>query len=175
MIDTYRGRPGPQALLGLVGVIALFVVIGVFALWPQGGGPSNGGQASTLAAEVVAGVLGLELYVIDLSTVVDKYVGETEKNLERIFAEAEGVNAVLFFDEADAIAGRRFAAANQGSERESNAVVNVLLRVLEAFPGVVIFATNLATSFDAAFERRIRQHILFAMPDAATSCATSSR
>ncbi|HEX2211289.1 MAG TPA: AAA family ATPase, partial [Longimicrobium sp.] len=73
-------------------------------------------------------------------------------------------DAVLFFDEADAIAGRRFTSMDQGYQREANAVVNVLLRELEEFPGVVIFATNLAANFDPAFERRIRTHILFEQP-----------
>ena len=71
---------------------------------------------------------------------------------------------MLFFDEADAIAGRRFTSVDQGYQREANAVVNVLLRELEEFPGVVIFATNLAANFDPAFERRIRTHILFEQP-----------
>jgi ATP-dependent 26S proteasome regulatory subunit len=77
-------------------------------------------------------------------------------------------DAVLFFDEADAIAGRRFASVTQGYQREANTVVNVLLKELEEFSGVVIFATNLAANFDPAFERRIRTHILFEMPDAET-------
>jgi SpoVK/Ycf46/Vps4 family AAA+-type ATPase len=96
--------------------------------------------------------------------VVDKYVGETEKNLERIFSEAGGVNAVLFFDEADAIAARRSTSTLQPMQRESNTIVNVLLRELESFNGVVIFATNLAANFDPAFERRIRTHVLFERP-----------
>ena len=124
------------------------------------------GTGKTICAEAVAFALGRELLVVRYSELESRWMGQTSKNVSAIFAAAAEQNAVLFFDEADAIAGRRFAAATQGSERESNAVVNVLLSELEAFPGVVIFATNLATSFDAAFERRIRQHILFAMPDA---------
>ena len=82
------------------------------------------------------------------------------------FARPRAQDAVLFFDEADAIAGRRFSSITAAYEREANAVVNVLLHELESFPGVVIFATNLAANIDPAFERRIRTHILFEMPDA---------
>ncbi len=124
------------------------------------------GTGKTICAEAVAHALGRELLVVRYSELESRWMGQTSKNVSAIFTAAAEQNAVLFFDEADAIAGRRFAATNQGSEREANAVVNVLLRELEAFPGVVIFATNLATSFDPAFERRIRTHILFAMPDA---------
>src|SRR3712207_5374675 len=81
-----------------------------------------------------------------------------------LFETAAEQEAVLFFDEADAIASRRFTSMDQGYQREANSVVNVLLREVEAFSGVVIFATNLAANFDPAFERRIRTHILFEMP-----------
>jgi SpoVK/Ycf46/Vps4 family AAA+-type ATPase len=83
-----------------------------------------------------------------------------------VFRSAARQDAVLFFDEADAIAGRRFTSVSAAYEREANAIVNVLLHELEAFPGVVIFATNLAANIDPAFERRIRTHILFDMPNA---------
>jgi SpoVK/Ycf46/Vps4 family AAA+-type ATPase len=83
-----------------------------------------------------------------------------------VFRAAERQNAVLFFDEADAIAGRRFTAMNAAYEREANSIVNVLLHELESFDGVIIFATNLAANIDPAFERRIRTHILFEMPNA---------
>ena len=125
------------------------------------------GTGKTICAEAVAHALGRELMVVRYGELESRWMGQTSKNVSAIFAAAADANAVLFFDEADAIAGRRFAAVSQGSEREANAVVNVLLRELEAFPGVVIFATNLATSFDPAFERRIRTHVLFEMPDAA--------
>jgi len=91
-------------------------------------------------------------------------VGETGKNVVSLFRAAAEQDAVLFFDEADAIASRRFASLNYGYEREANAVVNVLLSEIEHFPGVTIFATNLAANFDPAFERRIRTHILFKLP-----------
>ena len=92
------------------------------------------------------------------------WAGETPKNVAAVFRMATEEDAVLFFDEADAIASRRSTGATQGYQRESNTVVSVLLRELEAFNGVVIFATNLAVNFDPAFERRIRTHVLFEMP-----------
>src|SRR6476469_11202500 len=90
--------------------------------------------------------------------------GETPKNVAAVFRRAAEQDAVLFFDEADAIASRRSTGATQGYQRESNTVVNVLLKELEGFNGVVIFATNLAVNFDPAFERRIRTHVRFEMP-----------
>ena len=92
------------------------------------------------------------------------WMGETPKNIASLFQAAADQKAVLFFDEADAIAGRRSAGLNLPQEREGNLVVSVLLRELEAFNGVVIFATNLAANFDPAFERRIRTHVRFDMP-----------
>ena len=92
------------------------------------------------------------------------WAGETPKNVAAVFRMATEEDAVLFFDEADAIASRRTTGTAQGYQRESNTVVNVLLKELEAFNGVVIFATNLAVNFDPAFERRIRTHVRFEMP-----------
>jgi SpoVK/Ycf46/Vps4 family AAA+-type ATPase len=92
------------------------------------------------------------------------WVGETPKNIARLFRTAASQDAVLFFDEADAIATRRSTGATLPHDREMNLTVNVLLRELEAFNGIVIFATNLAANFDPAFERRIRTHVLFEMP-----------
>ena len=91
-------------------------------------------------------------------------MGETPKNIASLFQAAAEQSAVLFFDEADAIAGRRSAGLNLPQEREGNLSVSVLLRELESFNGVVIFATNLAANFDPAFERRIRTHVRFEMP-----------
>jgi len=92
------------------------------------------------------------------------WMGETSKNVAAIFRTAREQQAVLLFDEADAIAGRRSTSLDSGSQRESNSVVNVLLQELERYTGVVIFATNLAANFDPAFERRIRTHVLFELP-----------
>jgi len=94
------------------------------------------------------------------------WVGETPKNIAATFRAATEQNAVLLFDEADAIATRRSAGTTLPHDREMNLTVNVLLRELEAFNGIVIFATNLAANFDPAFERRIRTHVLFEMPGA---------
>ena len=92
------------------------------------------------------------------------WLGETPKNVAAVFRTAREENAVLFFDEADAIASRRSTSVEEGVQREMNTVVNVLLQELERFNGVVIFATNVASNFDPAFERRIRTHVLFEMP-----------
>jgi SpoVK/Ycf46/Vps4 family AAA+-type ATPase len=92
------------------------------------------------------------------------WMGETPKNVAAIFRTARDEAAVLFFDEADAIASRRSTSPDSGFQRESNTVVSVLLQELEWYNGVVIFATNLAANFDPAFERRIRTHVLFTMP-----------
>jgi SpoVK/Ycf46/Vps4 family AAA+-type ATPase len=99
------------------------------------------------------------------SELESRWVGQTAKHVASVFRAAERQDAVLFFDEADAIAGRRFALMQAAVDREANSVVNVLLHELETFPGIVIFATNLAANMDPAFERRIRTHILFEMPD----------
>jgi AAA+ superfamily predicted ATPase len=122
------------------------------------------GTGKTICAEAIAHVLGKQLMVVRYSEVESLWAGETGKNVSAMFRSASEQDAVLFFDEADAIASRRFSSVTQGFQREANTVVNVLLKELEEFDGVVIFATNLAANFDPAFERRIRTHILFEMP-----------
>jgi hypothetical protein len=122
------------------------------------------GTGKTICAEAIAHALGKPLLVVRYNELESQWAGATAKNVAAVFASASEQDAVLFFDEADAIAGRRFTSVDQGYQREANAVVNVLLRELEDFPGVVIFATNLAANFDPAFERRIRTHILFEQP-----------
>ena len=122
------------------------------------------GTGKTLSAEVVANDLGVELYVINLATVVDKYIGETEKNLERIFTEAEQVNGVLFFDEADAIFGRR-SEVKDARDRYANVEVAYLLQRIEIFDGIAILATNLKANLDEAFLRRIDLAADFAAPN----------
>jgi hypothetical protein len=122
------------------------------------------GTGKTICAEAVAHELGRRLLLVRYSALESQWAGATAKNVAAVFRAAGEQEAVLFFDEADAIASRRFSSPDQGYQREANAVVNVLLRELEAFPGVVIFATNMAANFDPAFERRIRTHILFEMP-----------
>ena len=122
------------------------------------------GTGKTICAEAVAHALGMKLLVVDYAEAESMWAGETPKNIAGVFRAAASQNAVLFFDEADAIATRRSAGATLPHDREMNLTVNVLLRELEAFNGIVIFATNLAANFDPAFERRIRTHVLFEMP-----------
>ncbi|HEX3579629.1 MAG TPA: ATP-binding protein [Thermoanaerobaculia bacterium] len=124
------------------------------------------GTGKTICAEAIAHSLGMKLLVVDYAELESMWMGETPKNIAAAFRSAVEQNAVLFFDEADAIAVRRSAGAALAQERESNVTVNVLLREVEAFNGVVIFATNLAANFDPAFERRIRTHVRFLMPGA---------
>ena len=125
----------------------------------------DSGTGKTLAAEVLAGDLGLDLYVVDLSTVVDKYVGETEKNLERIFTEAEGINGVLFFDEADALFGKR-SEVSDARDRYANTEIAYLLQRIERFDGFAVLATNLRANIDDAFLRRLAAVVDFPEPDA---------
>jgi SpoVK/Ycf46/Vps4 family AAA+-type ATPase len=124
------------------------------------------GTGKTICAEALAYALDKKLLVVRYAELESRWVGQTSKHVAAVFRSAAGQDAVLFFDEADAIAGRRFTSMSAAYEREANAIVNVLLHELESFPGVVIFATNLAANIDPAFERRIRTHILFEMPDA---------
>jgi SpoVK/Ycf46/Vps4 family AAA+-type ATPase len=122
------------------------------------------GTGKTICAEAIAHSLGKKLLLVRYAEMESMWMGETPKNVAAVFRLAMENDAVLFFDEADAIAARRSTGVNQAQVRESNTIVNVLLRELEAFNGVVIFATNLAANFDPAFERRIRTHVLFEMP-----------
>ena len=140
----------------------------------RGGGRGHGvtalfagdsGTGKTMSAEVIAADLGLDLYTVNLATVVDKYVGETEKNLERIFTEAAGVNAVLFFDEADAIFGKR-SDVRDAHDRYANIESAYLLQRLETFDGFAVLATNLRANIDDAFTRRLDAIIDFAAPNA---------
>ncbi len=123
------------------------------------------GTGKTICAEALAFALNQKLLVVRYAELESRWVGQTSKHVAAVFRAAAREDAVLFFDEADAIAGRRFTTMGAAYEREANAIVNVLLHELETFPGVVIFATNLAANIDPAFERRIRTHILFTMPD----------
>jgi SpoVK/Ycf46/Vps4 family AAA+-type ATPase len=117
-----------------------------------------------MAAEVLAGELSLDLYQIDLSSVVSKYIGETEKNLSAIFQEAELSQALLFFDEADALFGKR-TEVKDAHDRYANIEVNYLLQRVEQFEGVVILATNLQRNLDDAFLRRMQEVVEFPFPD----------
>ena len=122
------------------------------------------GTGKTICAEAIAKSLGRQLLVVRYAELESMWMGETSKNVAAIFRIAREAQAVLLFDEADAIATRRSTSVDSGAQRESNSVVNVLLQELERYTGVVIFATNLAANFDPAFERRIRTHVLFELP-----------
>lgn len=122
------------------------------------------GTGKTICAEAIAHELGKRLLLVRYAEMESAWFGETPKNVAAIFRMAQEEDAVLFFDEADAIASRRSTDVSQGMQRESNTTINVLLQELERFDGVVIFATNLAANFDPAFERRIRTHVLFELP-----------
>ncbi|MFH9727621.1 ATP-binding protein [Streptomyces sp. NPDC017254] len=132
------------------GVVALFA--------------GESGTGKTLGAEVVAGELGLDLYVVDLSAVVDKYVGETEKNLERIFVEVDRTDCVLLFDEADAVFGKR-SEVKSSHDRYANLESAYLLQRLEAFDGIAVLTTNLRANIDDAFTRRLDLVVDFPFPD----------
>ena len=130
-------------------------VVGLFA--------GGSGTGKTLAAEVVAADLGLDLYVVQLSAIVDKYVGETEKNLERVFSEADRVDAVLLFDEADAVFGKR-SEVKDSHDRYANMESAYLLQRLESFDGVAVLTTNLRSNIDDAFTRRLDLVVDFPFP-----------
>jgi ATPase family associated with various cellular activities (AAA) len=123
------------------------------------------GTGKTMAAEVIAGALDLDLFHVDLSTIVSKYIGETEKNLRRIFDAAEESCAVLLFDEADALFGKR-SEVRDSHDRYANLEVSYLLQRMEAYQGVAILTTNMKQAIDPAFVRRIRFIVQFQFPDA---------
>ncbi|MGB8647118.1 MAG: AAA family ATPase, partial [Anaerolineae bacterium] len=132
------------------GVIALFA------------GPSGTGK--TMAADIIANDLGLDLFKIDLSAVVSKYIGETEKNLERIFGEAQETDAILFFDEADALFGKR-SETRDAHDRYANIEIAYLLQRTEEYNGLVILASNIKKNVDEAFVRRLHFTIDFPFPE----------
>jgi hypothetical protein len=148
VLDEWRMRPGGGRGRGVTGLFA-----------------GDSGTGKTMSAEVVAAVLGLDLYLVNLATVVDKYVGETEKNLERIFTEAAGVNGVLLFDEADAIFGKR-SEVRDAHDRYANIESAYLLQRMETFDGIAVLATNLRANLDDAFTRRIDVVVDFPLPEA---------
>lgn len=147
VLSEWRMRPGGGRGTG---VTALFA--------------GDSGTGKTMAAEVIAGDLGLDLYTVNLATVVDKYIGETEKNLERIFTEASRVSAVLLFDEADAIFGKR-SEVRDAHDRYANIESAYLLQRMETFDGLAVLATNLRANLDDAFTRRLDMVVDFPLPD----------
>jgi AAA+ superfamily predicted ATPase len=125
------------------------------------------GTGKTMAVQVLASEINLDLYKVDLSTVISKYIGETEKNLSQIFKEAETSNAILFFDEADALFGKR-TEVSDAHDRYANIEVSYLLQRMEEYNGIVILASNFRVNMDDAFVRRIRFIIDFPFPDEAS-------
>jgi SpoVK/Ycf46/Vps4 family AAA+-type ATPase len=117
-----------------------------------------------MAAQVLGAELGLEMFRVDLAGTVSKYIGETEKNLERIFTAADGSNAILFFDEADSLFGKR-SEVSDAHDRYANLEVSYLLQRMEAYPGAVILATNFRRNLDEAFIRRLDFVIDFPFPE----------
>jgi AAA+ superfamily predicted ATPase len=144
--DWGFGRTAPRGK----GLTALFV--------------GESGTGKTMAAEIMAAELGLDLYKIDLSSVVSKYIGETEKNLERIFTEAQHSNAILFFDEADAVFGKR-SEVKDAHDRYANIEISYLLQRMEDYEGIVILASNLRANIDDAFTRRMNFVVEFPFPE----------
>ncbi|NJP12315.1 MAG: AAA family ATPase [Leptolyngbyaceae cyanobacterium RU_5_1] len=122
------------------------------------------GTGKTMSAEVIANELQLDLYKIDLSQIVSKYIGETEKNLDRVFTAAETANAILLFDEADALFGKR-SEVKDAHDRYANLEVAYLLQKMEEYEGITILTTNLRQNLDEAFTRRIRFIVEFPVPD----------
>jgi hypothetical protein len=147
--DWGMAEPGGRGL----GITALFT--------------GDSGTGKTLAAEVLAAELGLDLYRVDLAAVISKYIGETEKNLKRVFEAAQASGAVMLFDEADALFGRR-SEVKDSHDRYANVEVAYLLQRMEAYHGIAILTTNLKTALDRSFLRRIRFVVNFPFPDAAS-------
>jgi SpoVK/Ycf46/Vps4 family AAA+-type ATPase len=127
----------------------------------------NPGTGKTLAANVIAEELSIELFQVELSAIVDKYIGETEKNLERVFQAAEALDVVLFFDEADALFGSR-SDVHDARDRYANQEVAYLLQRIENFDGITILSTNLRGNLDRAFSRRMNFIVHFPDPDVPT-------
>ena len=148
VLGEWRMRPGGGRGMGITALFA-----------------GDSGTGKTMSAEVIAAELGLDLYVVNLATVVDKYIGETEKNLDRIFAEADSVNGVLLFDEADALFGQR-SEVRDSHDRYANIEVAYLLQRMETFDGLAVLATNLRSNIDDAFTRRLDVIVDFPIPDA---------
>lgn len=159
IVNTVRYRPQVYDRWGFEKKMALGK--GVSALFA-----GDSGTGKTMAADIIARELSLDLYKVDISSLVSKYIGETEKNLDRIFTEAASSNAILFFDEADAIFGKR-SQVKDSHDRYANIEISYLLQRMETYDGVVILATNLRSNLDEAFTRRLHFAIEFPFPDVA--------
>lgn len=178
-IATWDDLVLPDAQRQLLREIAIHVRqrVHVYEAWGFAGKSSRGlgisalfvgasGTGKTMAAEVLANALRLDLYRIDLSQVVSKYIGETEKNLRRVFDAAEESGAILLFDEADALFGKR-SEVKDSHDRYANIEISYLLQRMESYRGLAILTTNMKDAMDTAFMRRIRFVVQFPFPDAA--------
>lgn len=123
------------------------------------------GTGKTLCAEALAGRLGLPFMALGIAELESKFMGETAKNIQAAFEQAREQGALLFFDEADTLLGKRLSSVTQGVDNEVNAMRSTLLIELERFEGIVVFATNFAKNYDEAFRSRIGYHIEFSLPD----------
>ncbi|NOZ06905.1 MAG: ATP-binding protein [Chloroflexi bacterium] len=159
IVATVRGRPQVLEQWGVGRKLASSKGVTILFAGPPGTG-------KTMSAEIIAHELNQDLYKIDLSTIVSKYIGETEKNLERIFIEAQASNAILFFDEADALFGKR-SEVRDSHDRYANIEISYLLQRMEAYDGVTILATNLRANLDEAFTRRLQFAVDFPFPEEA--------
>jgi hypothetical protein len=157
LVATVRSRSKVLEEWGVGRKLASSAAVTVLFAGPPGTG-------KTMAAEVIAKDLALDLYKIDLSSLVSKYIGDTEKNLERIFTEAQSSNAILFFDEADAIFGKR-SGVKDARDRYANIEVSYLLQRMETYDGVTVLATNLRSNIDEAFMRRLQFAVDVPFPD----------
>lgn len=176
----------PAALISLQAIVAQARQRNrVYRDWGFGAGSNRGlgisvlfaggsGTGKTLAAEVIANSLQLDLYRIDLAALVSKYIGETEKNLARVFAAAERSGAILLFDEADALFGKR-SEVRDSHDRYANLEVSYLLQRIESYHGLAILTTNLKQALDSAFQRRLRFVVNFPFPDAGARAAIWAR
>jgi SpoVK/Ycf46/Vps4 family AAA+-type ATPase len=159
LFDQVRHRNLVYDSWGFGGKLAMGKGLSILFAGPPGTG-------KTMAADVLAHALGLNLYKIDLSIVVSKYIGETEKNLARIFTEAMTSNAILFFDEADALFGKR-TQIRDAHDRYANVETSYLLQKMEEYEGIVVLATNLRNNMDEAFVRRLHATVEFQLPGVA--------
>jgi SpoVK/Ycf46/Vps4 family AAA+-type ATPase len=123
------------------------------------------GTGKTLTAEALAGTLGLSFLAVGIAELESKFMGDTAKNIQRVFAIAEDHNALLFFDEADTLLGKRLSSVTQGVDNEVNASRTTMLIEIERFEGVLVFASNFTENYDKAFESRISHHVHFKLPD----------
>ena len=155
--DTAKNHHVVYDIWGFGGKLSLGKGLNVLFVGPSGTG-------KTMAADVIANELGIDLYKIDLSQVVSKYIGETEKNISQTFQEAKTSNSILFFDEADALFGKR-SEVKDAHDRFANIETSYLLQKMEEHEGIVILASNLRNNMDQAFVRRMTAIVEFPFPD----------